>query len=96
LPRKSLTPNTPEDDTPRITIRISDEIKTILADIDKNDKYARSAFIRDAIVHYASSSTFRIKTSSFSVFKDDAKPQITEKEQPETPFRVLHKPAWQR
>lgn len=95
MPRKSLTPGT-EDDTPRITIRISDEIKTILANIDKNDKYARSAFIRDAIVHYASSSTYRIKAGSTSVFKDNALPQTKEKEQPELPVRVLHKPAWQR
>jgi len=95
LPRKSLTPSN-KDDTPRITIRISDEIKPILADIDENDKYARSAFIRDAILHYASSSTYRIKAGTFSVFKDNTLPQTNDKEQPELPVRVLHKPAWQR
>ena len=95
MPRRSLTPSTNED-TPRITIRISKEIETILADISKSDKYARSAFIREAILHYASSSTSQTKVSSKSFFKDDISVQVKEKKEPEIPVRILHKPAWQQ
>ena len=88
MPRKSLT----EGDSPRFTIRLNNEIQKILADIDKNE---RSAFIREAIIHYASSSTFRTKESFDPPYKDTVSKQTKEKEQPETPVRVLHKPAWQ-
>jgi hypothetical protein len=72
---------------------MNNEIKVILADIDKNQ---RSAFIRDAIVHYASSSTYRRKITPDYHSTDSTSTQVKEKEQPITPIRVLHKPAWQR
>jgi len=89
LPRKSLT----EGDSPRFTIRLNNEIQKILADIDKNK---RSAFIREAIIHYASSSTYRSKVSFDQPYKDKVTLPVQEKVQHETPVRVLHKPAWQR
>ncbi len=89
MPRKSLT----DGDSPRITLRMNNEIQEILADIDKNQ---RSAFIREAIVHYASSSTYRRKMTSDYYSTDNTSIKTREKEQPSIPIRVLHKPAWQR
>jgi hypothetical protein len=89
LPRKSLT----EGDSPRITLRMNHEIENILSDIDKNE---RSAFIREAIVHYASSSTYRRKSISISPSTDNLSLLTKEKVEPSSPVRVLHKPAWQR
>ena len=89
LPRKSLT----DGDSPRFTIRLNYEIQTILADIDKHE---RSAFIREAILHYASSYTYRRKTSSEAHTNNNFLTEIKEKEQPSPPVRILHKPAWQR
>ena len=90
MPRKSLTE---KGDSPRITLRMNTEILAILEDIDKNQ---RSAFIREAIVHYASSSAYRSKISTTSYSSSSMSIQIEGKEQPSTPIRVLHKPAWQR
>ena len=82
-----------EGDSPRITLRMNNEIQEILADIDKNQ---RSAFIREAIVHYASSSSYRRKITTEYYSTDSTSAQMNEKEQLGIPVRVLHKPAWQR
>ena len=88
LPRKSLT----EGDSPRITLRMNNEILTILDEIDKNK---RSAFIREAIIHYASSSAYRRKTSTSSYLEENTVKKTEEKEQPSIPVKV-YTPAWKR
>ena len=77
-------------DSPRFTLRLNDEIQKILADIDQKQ---RSDFIRQAILHYASISTYQ---SSDSLSRGHVSMQMREKEQSTTPVRILHKPAWQR
>ena len=89
MPRKSLT----QGDSPRITFRISNEIEEILSSLDKNE---RSAFMREAIVHYATSYAYRRKESTLTVSTVDQEKEYIEKEKPSSPIRVLHKPAWQR
>jgi hypothetical protein len=72
---------------------MNNEIKEILADIDKNQ---RSAFIREAIVHYASSSTYKRRIIPDYYSTDNPASRMDEEDQPNVPVRVLHKPAWQR
>jgi hypothetical protein len=72
---------------------MNDEILEILDSISLNE---RSAFIREAIVHYASSSTYRRKITANYYPTDNNSAQMEEKEQPIVPVRVLHKPAWQQ
>lgn len=92
MPRKSLT----DGDSPRITLRMNNEIKEILADIDKNQ---RSAFIRDAIVHYASSVAYRREISTNLISTDDESIQPANPEYPSVkhaPVNTPYKPAWQQ
>ena len=88
MPRQSLT----EGDSPRITLRMNNETKKILDGIDKNQ---RSSFIREAIVHYASYSTYTREISNDSYSTDSSSPQTKKPEQPRIPVTV-YKPAWQR
>lgn len=79
-------------DSTRHTVRVDDEVQKILE--DQNQK---SAFIREAILHYASSTTYRRRKISLDInTNDNTSVEKKEEEKPETPVRVLHKPAWQR
>lgn len=80
----------------RFTLRMDDEINKILGDIDEKPK---SEFVREAILHYASSATYRRRKMGLDTnisTKDSILLEKKEKGHPETPVRVLHKPAWQR
>lgn len=89
-PRNSLMQK--GGDSTRHTLRVNDEVQKILE--DQNQK---SEFIREAILHYASSDTYqRRKINLDTNTNDNASVEKKEKEQPEKPVRILHKPAWQR
>jgi uncharacterized protein (DUF1778 family) len=92
LARKSLT----DGDSPRITLRMDNETKKIIADIDKKQ---RSAFIRKAIVHYASSTAYRKEISTNLISNDNKSNQSKKQEYSSvqhTPVNTPYKPAWQR
>jgi hypothetical protein len=89
IPRKSLT----EGNSPRISVRITNEIKEILE--NQEDK---SEFIREAIIHYArfDSALSRPSTTEYTYNKANSVVSRVESTEDEDKRVVAYKPAWKR